>query len=395
MILAIGSLEVLALLLALLGMWMGLHTDEAKYLLSIPYPHPPAIRWLLSLGLSLPWHEFLMRFVLASIIAQSSWLLWDLGAVLPHERQRALMATWLLSSAVILQGGTVMLAPMTAIFGLVFTCIALHPKGTSHCRAPCIGLLWLLSLFSTYQSLLFAPLVWSSLQSNRAGMRQILTYFFIPIALLALYSLGHPLSIVSMVKVSTQDAPIALASRIHSWLSIVVIAGGGLTSVIGLWGIFTGGRKDLILTLLLTLAFIALSSQLYYAILLLPLLAGGVFLLFCRRKVSPSVFIPLQILATIIVLTLWPPVHGGNRARETLDSLRSHNIAGTIVIDGPYGHEWQYESLQPIRTFSDALRTKIEEDASVFICTKKSCEEDIDADQWKPLSQVPGAWVRK
>ncbi len=395
MIIAIGSLELLALLLALLGMWMGLHTDEAKYLLSIPYPHPPAIRWVLSLGLSLPFHEFLMRFVLASVIVQSSWLLWDLGAVLPRERQTALMLTWLLSTALILQGGTVMLAPMTAVFGLVFTCIALHPKGTSHCRGPCIGLLWILSLFSTYQCLLFAPLVWSSLKNNRPGMRESLAYFCIPIMLLVLYSLAHPLSIVSMMKVSTQDAPIALALRFHSWMTIIVIAGGGLTSVIGLWGILTGGRRDLLLTLLLIIAFIFLSSQQYYAILLLPLLAGGLFLLFCRRKVSPSIFIPLQIVASILVLTLWPPMHGENVARETLDFLQSHNIVGTIVIDGPYGHEWQYESRQPIRTFSDGLRTKIEEDASVFICTKKSCEDDIDADQWKPLSDMPGAWIRK
>lgn len=394
-LLIIGIFELIALGLALLGMWMGLHTDEAKYLLSIPYPHPPAIRWLLSLGLSLPFHEFLMRFILASVTVQAGWLLWDLGTVLPMERQAALVGAWLLSSALITQGGTVMLVTGAAVFGLIFVWSALHPQGTNPCRESCIGLLWLLSLFSAYQCLLFAPLVWQALRSNRSPLRASMLYFFIPILLLAVYSLGHPLTIASMVQVSVQDASLLPSARLLQWIKIIMMAGGFVTSILGLWGILTGGRKDLLLSSTLILLYIFLSSQPYYAILLLPPMTGGLFLLFCRRKVVPKAFLLLQVTATIIVLIVWPPVHSRNIARETITSLKKNGINGMMLIDGPYGHEWQYESTQPVRTFSQELRVNVEDAATVFLCTKDDCSDDVDETKWKQLEGLPvQAWGR-
>jgi hypothetical protein len=393
-ILIIGIFELIALGIALLGMRMGLHSDEAKDLLEIPYPLPLAIHWFLSLGASLTLHEFLLRFLLASVTVQAGWLLWDLGAVLPLERQMALVGTWLLSAALITQGGALMPVTIAATFGLVFVWIALHPEGTSHCRGPCIGILWLLSLFISYQCLLFAPLVWSGLRSNRTQLRESIVYFCIPILLLAVHLLGHPLAIDNVMHSATQDLPLPTGTRLLFAMKIFLFAGGYVASVIGLWGILTGGRRDLLLSLILILLFIFLSSQPLYAILLLPLLTGGLFLLFCRRKVPPRGFLLLQAVATTIVIIISPPTKNLNIARETIASLHAQGITGMILIDGPYGDEWQYESPEAVRTFSQELSTNIEKQAAVLICTKKSCEDDIDTDIWKPLPGLP-AWVKK
>ncbi|MDD5055185.1 MAG: hypothetical protein PHZ00_02860 [Candidatus Peribacteraceae bacterium] len=395
-ILVIGIFELIALGIALLGMRMGLQSDEAKYLLEVPFSLPHAIRWFLSFGASLTFHEFLMRFVLASIAVQAGWLLWDLGTVLPLERQMALVGTWLLSAALIMQGGTLLPVTMTTVCGLAFVWVALHPEGTGHCRGPCVGLLWLLSLFISYQCLLYAPLVWSGLRSNRAHLRESVLYFTIPVLLLGIYLLGYPLAVAGMPQIPTQDMPLETGQRFLLAMKIFLFAGGYVTSVVGLWGILTGGRRDLFLSLILILTFILLFPRQHHAVLLLPLLTGGFFLLFCRRKVPPRGFLLLQTVATIIVIIIHPPKKSLNIARETMAALHAQGITtGMILIDGAYGHEWQYESRQPIRTFSQELRASIEEQAAVFICTKKSCEDDRNFDLWtKRISAPLEVWTK-
>jgi len=134
----------------------GVRTDEAKYLLSIPYPHPPLIRSLMAWTASMPAHEFFWRFLITSIVVQTAWIIFDLGDVLTKPRQYALAAVWLFSAAVFLQGGTIVLAVLAGVYGMIFVWFSLHPKAPT--MPALIALLWLASLFTVYQSVLYAPL---------------------------------------------------------------------------------------------------------------------------------------------------------------------------------------------------------------------------------------------
>ncbi|MFA5800352.1 MAG: hypothetical protein WC840_05355, partial [Candidatus Peribacteraceae bacterium] len=307
---AIVLLEFYALFLVLLVLPGGVRTDEAKYLLSIPYPHPPAMRALFRQLAFLPFHEGVIRFLLATLVVQCVWFVWNIGVVLSPLRRTALAVSWLLSSAVILQAGTVMLAPVTAVFGLLFLSLALTPTDPSPRSIPFIGLLWLLSLFSAYHAILYLPLAASALRRGRASIRMTVFYVGVPLVLLALYSLGNPLAIASMFTVSRQDSALQIAEHLRNIGWVWIIAGSGTSSILGTWGLLVSGRKDLLLTGFFLTSFLAISSQGYYAILFTPLLVGGVFILLQRRRLLPGVFIPLQlVMAALLLFVFFPSVH--------------------------------------------------------------------------------------
>ncbi len=393
---AIVLLEFYALFLVLLVLPGGVRTDEAKYLLSIPYPHPPAVRSLFASIASLPFHEAIIRFLLATLLVQSVWLVWDIGVVLSPLRRTALAVSWLLSSAVILQAGTVMLAPVTAVFGLLFLWIALTPTDPSPRSIPFIGLLWLLSLFSAYHTALYLPLVWSAIRRGRASIGTAAFFVGVPLILLALYSLGNPLAIASMFTVSRQDSALPLVEHLKNIGWIWILAGSGTSSILGTWGLLVSGRKDLLLTGFFLTAFLVISSQGYYAILFTPLLVGGVFILLCRRRLLPGVFIPLQlVMAALLLFVFFPSVHS-TPARLTMETLRAQGVGELVLIDGPFGHEWQYESSVPVRRFTPELASQIEEKAQAIVCTRPSCEEEVNPETWVRLGNSPvQVWVRR
>jgi hypothetical protein len=391
----IGFLEVYAFLLVLLALPGGVRTDEAKYLLSIPYPHPPLIRTIVSWGTSFPMHELLVRFVFATVVVQSAWIVWDLGRVLTRPRRLALALAWLLSSAVVLQGGTVMLAPITAVFGLLFLTTSLSPEPVSLRTAPFLAILWLIGLLSAFQVALYLPLVWSSIR--RAGITRIGTaiYVFLPLVVLGIYALSNPLTLASMTIV-TGAAPLQYSERLLQAGAAWLIALSGVGSLVGTVGIVIGDRRGLLLSSVLVGLYIILSPQGYYAILLTPLLLGGVFLLFCRRRIEPQVFAPLSVVMTLVLVLTFPPPMHATPARDTLAVIRERGKTAPIIIDGFFGHEWEYWSPVPVMRFTQDLRSQIEDGAQAIICTKRTCEEDIDADRWEPLAGMPvEVWARK
>jgi len=393
---AIVLLEFYALFLVLLVLPGGVRTDEAKYLLSIPYPHPPAMRALFRQLAFLPFHEGVIRFLLATLVVQCVWFVWNIGVVLSPLRRTALAVSWLLSSAVILQAGTVMLAPVTAVFGLLFLSLALTPTDPSPRSIPFIGLLWLLSLFSAYHAILYLPLAASALRRGRASIRMTVFYVGVPLVLLALYSLGNPLAIASMFTVSRQDSALQIAEHLRNIGWVWIIAGSGTSSILGTWGLLVSGRKDLLLTGFFLTSFLAISSQGYYAILFTPLLVGGVFILLQRRRLLPGVFIPLQlVMAALLLFVFFPSVHS-TPARLTTTMLRAQGVGELVLIDGPFGHEWQYESSVPVRRFTPELASQIEERAQAIVCTRQSCEENVNPEVWVRLENSPvQVWVRR
>jgi hypothetical protein len=295
------GLEILALVLVYLQLTGGVRTDEAKYLLSIPYPHPPLLRWIMASTSALPGHLLFWRFIFASAVVQASWLVYDLGAVLQRDRRIALILAWLCSAPVILQGGSVMLIVPTALFGLVLVHRYFDQREHSPRSAPVIALGWLMALFSAYQTVLFAPFIFVLLRRTNISRLRAWVYFLVPLALLGVYSLTNPLALASMLAVSTQDAVMPIFDRTMNIAFVWLLAGGALT-VFGLLGIATGRRRTIMVTSLLVLAYIALSAQQYYALLLTPLLIGGIFQLFCHRRLRPLLFLSLHFFSSVLLL---------------------------------------------------------------------------------------------
>lgn len=395
--LTIGLLQLYALGLTLLQMPGGVRTDEAKYLLSIPYPHPPLLRSLLASFAALPGHEFIVRFVIASAVVQAVWLLWDLGYILTRPGRVTLCLCWLTTSAVVLQSGTIMLIAPTALFGLVCTVLTLRPRPLQRTIAPLLGCFWLLGLFSAYQTALYLPMLVSILLSCHVPWRRITLYLGIPLVLLTIYTLGHPLILASMMNVTGQDIPLPLALRAGNILMICLLAGSGMTTIAGGLGILTSGRADLILTLLLLLTYIALTSQSYYAILLTPLLIAGVFLLLKRRRLPALLYLPAHILLSILLVMMAMPPLQQTTARAAMRFLAGREIRGLVLIDGPFGHEWQYESAGQIGRYSQDVSSSVESQAQAIVCTKRStCEDDVSSDVWVRMTGAPvEVWIRR
>src|SRR3989338_1752916 len=161
---AVIGLELLAILLAWLQSLGGVRTDEAKMLLNIPYPHPPLLRWIVSQTEALPFQEMLWRVLLASIVVQAVWLVWDMGRDLPRGARMVAAGAWLLSAAVLAQAGSITTALVTAVWGLVFCWFFVRleletpsPRGREY--IPWVTLLWLFSLFTAYQAVLYVPIL--------------------------------------------------------------------------------------------------------------------------------------------------------------------------------------------------------------------------------------------
>ncbi len=388
-------LEVAAIALATLQFRVGLVSDEAKYLLSIPYPHPPLLRSVLAATAAMPMHEFFWRCVFASALVQAVWFVWDLGDVLTRARRIALAASWLLSSAVILQAGTIVMSVASAISGLIFLWWTLHPAPPK--KPAMIACLWLASLFTAYQSIVFAPLVLSGLLRSEKSRRKVLLYLCIPLVLLGLYSLTNPLALTLLFHISGQDAAIPVLTRFFNVSWVWIVAGSGLLSIVGTIGILSSVRVDLVATFGLLLGYVILTTASYYAILFTPLFIGGLFLLFCKRRLKPSTFILLQSACAMTVVFLLFPSFRETPARAEMRLLAPENLSGTLLIDGFFGHDWQYESTLPVRRFSQELSLESEKKAAVFICTKSSgCDDDVNDDVWTELPGMPlSTWVRK
>ena len=389
-------LELYALLLAGIQMFPGVHTDEAKYLLSIPYPHPPILRSIIAATAGFPAQEFLWRFIIASALVQAVWLLRDLGYVIPRPRRIALAASWLFASAVILQAGTVMMAPISGLFGLICVWLVLRAEPLPATFATVLGCVWFVGIFSTYQSVLYLPLLVSALHASNVSWRKIAILIGTPLLLLILYTFSNPYVLATFFKVATQDAPLTLDVRIWNILWTYLIAGSGILSVVGTFGLLTGGRKDLLITFGIVLAYIALTSQEYYGILLTPLLCAGVFLLFCKRRLSSTVYLStLAFLSILFVIARFPQMVP-TPARATVRFLEAKHLDSFVLIDGYFGHDWQFESRGVIRRYSQDLSSMVESEATAVVCTKRTCEEDINGDEWKKLEGAPlEVWERK
>ena len=376
------GLEAYAVLLALMQAGGGIRTDEAKYLLNIPYPHPPTIRWALSQFEMLTNQEFMMRILFATLMVQAVWLVWDMARDLPCSKKLSLAAIWLLSGGLLLQAGTIMMAPLTALEALVFLWM-MHKK----VRPMWVGLFWLLSLFTAYQAALFLPLVIACMQKQKCSLRMGALYIGVPIALLCLYTLTNPLIPASMISHSNRDLDSSLISRLIATGRLWAIGGSVFLSVFGTWGIVRARRWDLLAAFLLVFLYITFSRYNYYAVLFLPLFVGGILakptvFAFPRLNAALSAAVGLNLALGFFSGTSLPT------ARTAMQLFEGMDLQGVLLIEGSFGHEWQYESPWEVRRFTDGLT----EEAGAIVCLSV-CPE-WDKATWRALQFEPEIWVR-
>ncbi len=428
------GLEIFAIALAVLQQWQGLKTDEAKYLLNIPYPHPPLARWIFSaVGSHLPSPELFWRIVLATILVQSVWLIHDLALSRSYNMRCPLCAGWLLSAAMMSQAGTIMMAPLTALSGLVFMyaylknecsdaeqCVqpraesplwsklflpqsAFSRRGAGQTAFPgridpfWIACLWFASLFTAYQAILLLPLALAIFLRRCPDKRQAMLYSFAPIALLVLYSLSNPLALAGFGLAGGKDASMPLFARAEEFLRVWSMGGSLILSALGTLGIFVSRRRPVIISFLLICAYVALSNHDYYAILFTPFFVLGLFFLL-PPSTHPSSIVAFILFVVAMVafdaVAVIPQFfhRQPSIARETMERLQVVKPPpAKMLIVGPFGHEWQFYSPYDIVKYSDKLQGK---KADIVVCLRE-CDHSLLAGKSKMTETLVEVYIRQ
>lgn len=376
-------LQLYAIALAAMQAVPGVRTDEAKYLMDIPYPHPPAVRFLFGLFDSYSSQEIVVRVLLASLMVHGVWLIWEMAKELQKEHRMGLCVLWLVSGGVLLQAGTIMMAPITAMQVLLLLFL-MHKR-----VAPAfIGLVWLFALFTAYQAVLFAPLLAFYFWNEKCSIWQKVAYVCVPILLLALYTLTNPLIPASMMIHGSRDLGSTVAARSLALLRLWAIGGSVVLSILGTKGMFHTRHFGLVLSFLLVALYVALSRYDYYAVLFLPLFVGGV-VASSSSFVFPKLNTVIACGAGLFLLSGVVSDLSPSTARSTVLRLREEGAKNTLFIHGSFGHEWQYESYLPVRRMKDS----VPEDAGALVCLT-ACPE-WEHRGWELIQAQPETWVRR
>jgi hypothetical protein len=358
--------QLYALLLVVAQLSYGVKADEARYLLNIPYPHPPLLRWIMSQTEFLSFQEVLWRIIIATIVIQSVWIVRDMARGLLSGQRKFVMLYWLLSAAVLLQAGTIMMAPITAIQGLIFLWLITRPNIVN--RFPVVvSLFWLISLFTAYQVVLYVPIVFILFIKSDLNRYKTFVCVAVPLLLLCVYTITNPLVIVSMLSAGSINSSLPASQKLEFIFLLWAIGGSVVLSALGTVGMIVKRRWELLISILLILTFIFLSFSIHYAILFTPLFVAGALstprlLCSCKSRIFLIAFVALGMY-----LQYGPSV---NSSTTRIVSSYINGIEGTVLINGSYGHEWQYELRQPVRSFKE----KLIKDASVIVCLEE-CEE--------------------
>lgn len=373
----VAGLECYALILAVLQYVNGVRTDEAKYLLDIPYPHPPLARGILGSFDGWALHEHAARLLFATLLVQAVWIVWDMGRYLNKPARFSLCVLWLGSAALVIQAGTVMMAPLTALQALVFLWILSLPLERVP-GAPAIGFLWLLTLFTALQGVLLAPLAVAALRLRGASWKAVAWYVGAPLALLGLYALGNPLVLASFVLHGGKDAADSFVDRAGGLLWIVTLAGSGVGTVIGIVGLILKKHWMILSSFVLASLYVFVGRYDYYAILFLPFFVTGAKHLWRRmpRLAVPSTI--ALVACTIGIVASVRPFFIENPPQIAMTEFSDGDVEGLALIVGSHGHEWQYHSDGDVEF--RPYRHELLPEAAVVLCTDHCVE--LDPAEW-------------
>lgn len=391
-LLTIIGLEVYAVFLAIHQLSIGVRTDEAKYLLNIPYPHPPFARFIISLFDGWQYHEIAWRIIFATLVIQSVWFFYDLVKHEKRSLQIAIMGSWLLSSAVILQSGTVMMAVLTALQAVVLIWVFLRRESA---EPHVVALFWLTSLFTAYQAVLFGPLVLAIFLRSRIGIARSLLLVGAPVFLLFLYTLINPFVPASMFNHVEKDATETLLQHTVGAMQLWLLGGSIVLSIVGTIGLCIRPKAGLLLSIILIFSYVFLSRYDYYAILFTPFFVAGTLLFLRRFPLYASMFLLSMPFGLASVLWYMPPSPTSGVA-QVFAAIEEHSknpsvSQDVIFISGSFGHDWQYRTKRTVLRYQpDAIDT-----AYAVICLH-SCEEMNQQAAWQRLDDVPvEVWMRQ
>lgn len=389
--LVVLGLEAYALVLAWLQSLGGVRTDEAKYLLNIPYPHPPLGRFIFHLTEAWPFQELFWRVALATLVVQAVWLVWMMAKTLPLRDRIAVCGVWICSAAVLTQAGSIMLAVLTGLQGLVLVALFIRRDIDATRYAGWLAVFWGCCLFTAFQAILYLPLVIALFARSRVPLWFRVFGIVGPIVLIALYVLGHPLAAASFILVRGDNAGLTVAARLAGIVAIWGIAGSVWGAVLGLAGMLMKRAWTLLLTAALLSAYIVLTYHDYYAILFLPLIVAGVTLALRQWPIPATVIIVPVILATIL---LYPPLKHRltpDESRIIAPALTARHATGAVLLTGTFGHQWQYESDLTLRRF----RPELLKNAQVVVCLQ-ACPEMKKQKAWVTMADMPlEVWVKR
>ncbi len=387
---AILGLEVMAVLLACAHSLSNVRTDEAKYLLDIPYPHPPLLRGLMHALEVLPFQEMFWRVVFASAFVQAVWLVWDMGKFLARNERIALCGVWLLSAGVLLWTGAIMIAPVNAVQGLVFVWLLFRPELTRKYPA-WVSIFWLVSLLTGYQAILYAPIVLGLYRQPKFSLLDVALYVCGPIAVFVLYTLSNPLALASLLHHGGEQTDESLGFHTYHTLRLWLVGGSIAASVVGLVGIIRSKQWAVIGAFLCVTGFIFLNWFEYYSILFAPLLVAGVLYVFDKRLLRGRTMLMAMWVGSIVTLWLWSLPLSLSLARDVSQKLQEEGVRGTVLIAGTFGHDWQYESLLPILRFAPERVA----DAGAIVCLAP-CAGWTPAPEWRRMTGLATqVWVRR
>lgn len=388
-----GCLELLAIALAHWQALGGVRTDEAKYLLNIPYPHPPLMRWIFSATEWIPFHEMFWRVILASLLVQGVWLVWDLCRDLRPQDRAAASVGWLLSSALLLQAGSVMLSPVAAVQALCWLWLRRRPDIIKHW--PLVtGLFWTATVFSSFQGIFFAPLAWHAFRRGGLPRKTAALYVWGPIVLLGLWAMTNPLALATIIIHKNEGVIKTVAERLLGLGKLWAVGGGLIGSLFGTWGILVSRDRMLQASFALVCLYILGSVPYpFYAILFTPLFVGGMIALFHQKR-HPHGFplVSALVAGSMVVTWLVKPAMDPSTARLTMKEIDTYgHDMRIILISGSFGHQWQYETRATVRRYLPQLA----QGADGIVCLNP-CSPMFRIGTWKRLIDAPvETWVRR
>jgi hypothetical protein len=384
---AIIGLQAYAFVLACAQAAGGVRTDEAKYLLNIPYPHPPLLRWVMSLTEACPLQDIFWRVVWATLFIQAVWFVWDIARSLPRASRLASCACWLLSAGIVLWAGSIYLSIFNALQALVL--VWLLSRQTLANRHPVLtALFWTGMLFSGLQAVLYLPLMVTLTWKMRRSVVDVIVYALLPMGLLALYALSNPLVIAGIAHRGGVESAAPLMYKLYHTLRLWLIAGSGIVSILGVTGIIVSYRKELLASFVLVTLFLLLRWNEYNSVLFVPLLVMGAIIVLERwpRLARPlvAVLVPCCILFVMAFPFQGSPSPAGIVGHEFADG----DVEGLVLINGDFGHEWQYALENDIRKFNPDLV----DEAAAIVCLE-ACA--LSAGWERKVGWPVETWVRQ
>lgn len=226
-----------------------------------------------------------------------------------------------------------------------------------------IALFWLATLFTAYQAVLYLPIVIAIFWKAKVHPIRSALAIGIPLLLVTLYIASNPLAAASFVNAGGQNTGQPLIDLLQITLTSWLWAGSAVLSVIGVIGMLKGKQWALLLSFLLVCAFHVTSYRMYYPVLFLPLLVGGVVASPGVLKKSATL-LAMQIVTAVFIFAHTQLEFYNSSARIVMHQVNQLQSDGAVLISGSFGHNWQYESTSPILRYRPSLLSK----AKAVVC---------------------------